>query len=148
MNIKSDSSSPSQPPMTRARPVIVPAGNSQRWPRMAVHWPMAAAARVSSILQHPRISSALGILVPLQPQVKGPKPPCRINMVSGFRCPCKCCTVFLCLLDDTAMTSRLELIATRVSRVCLRGRGSLRVTSPRSGKATMQFFKCIHAVVA
>lgn len=23
--------------MTRARPVIVPAGNSQRWPRLAVH---------------------------------------------------------------------------------------------------------------
>lgn len=47
----------------------------------------------------------------------------------------------LCLLDDTAMTSRLELIATRMSPVCLRGCGSLRVTSSRSGKATMQFFQ-------
>jgi hypothetical protein len=30
--------------MTRARPVIVPAGNCQRWPRLAVHRPMAAAS--------------------------------------------------------------------------------------------------------
>jgi hypothetical protein len=50
-----------------------------------------------------------------------------------------------------AMTSRprLKVIATRTSRVCLRRCGSLRVTSSRSGKATMQFFKCImHAVAA
>jgi hypothetical protein len=111
----------------------------------------------SSTPGSPRISSVLGLLVKLrfssvQSQVKGPKLPCRINTVSGFTCPCKCCTVSLVYVGHIlnayrsgrlvlfAMTSSLKVIATRTSRVCLRRCGSLRVTSSSSGKATMQFF--------
>jgi hypothetical protein len=110
----------------------------------------------NAFIHHPHLASdqlgsSTSVFPPLQPRVKAPKPSCLVNTVSGLRSPCN-----LVIFSIGYRSRRLVIFVMlfqagshrKENESTLTSCGSLRVVSSRSGKATMQFFKCIHAVAA